>query len=129
MRAQLNAQCAKLPELTGGAQIAKILFDLATQAEGTKQGISSGIFRRIVYVGIRRSTLIYRFIKPHKINQLTPNGTISFNETTNPAELHEFIKSTTRFEHLVSGASETYRIRREEIASEAYSAPLVIKKR
>jgi len=129
VRAQLNAQCAKLPELTGGAQIAKILFDLATQAEGTKHGISSGIFRRIVYVGIRRSTLIYRYIKPHKINQLTPNGTISFNETTNPAELHEFIKSTTRFEHLVSGASETYRIRREEIASEAYSAPLVIKKR
>jgi hypothetical protein len=41
------------------------------------------------------------------------------------SELQGFIKGSVRFEHLITGASDTYKKRREEIATSAYNPPLI----
>jgi hypothetical protein len=51
-----------------------------------------------------------------------------FGEQATSAELHPLIKSSTRFEHLITGASDNYRKRREEIAFAAYGKETVITK-
>jgi hypothetical protein len=51
-----------------------------------------------------------------------------FGEQTTASELHPLIKSSTRFEHLISGASPNYRKRREEIAFAAYGKETVVTK-
>jgi hypothetical protein len=79
-------------------------------------------------LGLRRLALIYRFLHPHikvqEIDQVPP----VFGEQATAAELHPLIKSSTRFEHLISGASTSYRKRREEIAFAAYGKETVITK-
>ena len=76
--------------------------------------------RHVLNLGIRRLALIYRFLNPHIVVEITKAEPPIFGDSTKPEELRELIKSTTRFEHLVSGASNQYRLRREEIANEAY---------
>jgi hypothetical protein len=51
-----------------------------------------------------------------------------FGDQVTAAELHPLIKSSTRFEHLITGASADYRKRREEIAFAAYGKETVITK-
>jgi len=43
-----------------------------------------------------------------------------FGDETYPKTMRQLIKGEIRFEHLITGASENYRLRREEIASTAY---------
>ena len=131
IRAQLSAKCAELPETNGGQEIADILFTLATQENSTgaknltfmrllvQDHINRGM-RHVLNLGIRRLALIYRFLNPHIVVEITKAEPPIFGDSTKPEELRELIKSTTRFEHLVSGASNQYRLRREEIANEAY---------
>ena len=51
-----------------------------------------------------------------------------FGSQTTAAELHPLIKGETRFEHMIDGASEVYRKRREEIADAAYGKQLLVSK-
>ena len=64
-------------------------------------------------------------IKVEEIDQEPP----IFGDQVTSAELHPLIKSSTRFEHLITGASDNYRKRREEIAFAAYGKETVINKR
>ena len=64
--------------------------------------------------GIRRLALVYRYLNPHIVVQVTQQEPPIFSETTKPEELRELIMSATRFEHLISDASLAYRARREE---------------
>lgn len=68
------------------------------------------------------------FIHPHKVVQVTKQEPPIFGDSTKPEELRELIKSATRFEHLISGASTQYRARREAIAKEAYGDLVEVKK-
>jgi hypothetical protein len=43
-----------------------------------------------------------------------------FGDETDPKTMRQLIKGEVRYEHLITGASESYRLRREEIASTAY---------
>jgi hypothetical protein len=52
-----------------------------------------------------------------------------FGDSTKPEELRELITSSNRFEHLISGSSPAYLIRRKEIAQEAYGKPVEIVQR
>ena len=131
VRAQLSVKCAELPDTSGGQEIADILFKLATQQKSAgaknltfmrlmvQDHINRGL-RHVINLGIRRLALVYRFINPHIVVQVTKQEPPIFGESTKLEELRELIKSTTRFEHLISGASNNYRLRREEIAKEAY---------
>jgi hypothetical protein len=43
-----------------------------------------------------------------------------FGDETDPQTMRRLINGDVRYEHLISGASENYRRRRDEIASAAY---------
>jgi UDP-N-acetylglucosamine:LPS N-acetylglucosamine transferase len=123
VRAGLSAKCAELPNTTGGQEIADILFSLANAQAPAKA--KTFTFIRLmaqdhINLGLRRVALVYRFINPHIIVQVTKQEPPVFGDSTDSAELHKLIKSATRFEHLITGASPAYRAKREEIAKTAY---------
>ena len=131
VRAALSAKCAELPNTTGGQEIADMLFALTK--ERTQQQAKSLIFKRLMIqdhfnrglrhvanLGLRRVALVYRFINPHKDVQITKEEPPVFGDSTDSATLQKLIKSGTRFEHLITGASATYLGKREEIAQTAY---------
>jgi hypothetical protein len=76
--------------------------------------------RHVANLGLRRVALVYRFINPHIVVQVTKQEPPVFGDSTDSAELHKLIRSATRFEHLITEASPAYRAKREEIAHEAY---------
>ena len=139
VREKLSAKCAELPDTTGGQEIAAMLYSLATQVSSKK---TSGItfkrlmvqerlnrgMRHVINLGLRRLALVYRFLHPHIVTQIVRVETPVFGAQTKPAELHQLIKGDVRFEHMIVGASETYRKRREEIADAAYGKKLEVSK-
>ncbi len=141
VRASLSAKCAELPAVTGGAEIAQIFLKLIANQSAIKPGtltykrlmlqdhINRGM-RHIAYIGLRRIALIYRKFRPHpdaaKMAKVAP----IFSEATTAAELRDLIKGDVRFEHMIAGASDAYKKRRQEIAHIAYNPPLIaIRKR
>ena len=141
VRASLSAKCKELPEVSGGAEIAQIFLKLVTEQSAVKPGsltfnrlkiqdhINRGM-RHVAYISLKRLALIYRKFRPHPKAALVEKIAPIFSDTTNPSELQGFIKGSVRFEHLITGASDTYKKRREEIATTAYNPPLIrMKKR
>ena len=131
VRAKLAAKCKELPATTGGAEIAKVLFDLATREEPKRPSwftynrlklqdhINRGK-RHIMWVVLRRLGHIYRTLHPYlKVNEVKSEVPIWGSQTT-AKELHPLIKGDARFEHLIVGASDAYIARRHEIAEKAY---------
>ncbi len=139
-RERLAQKCKELPAANGGEEIAKILFELATKAQANKPGtftyarlivqehINRGL-RHVANLGLRRVALVYRFLNPHIIVEVTKQEPPQFGSQTSAVELRELIKSSVRFEHLIEGASEKYKARRKEIAHEAYGELVEIKKK
>lgn len=131
VRAKLAAKCKELPATTGGAEIAKILFDLATREEPKRpswftyqrlrmqEHINRGK-RHLAYMALRRLGLLYRLINPHIVVNVVKQDPPIWGSQTTAKELHPLIKGDERFEHLISGASEQYIARRCEIAEIAY---------
>jgi predicted glycosyltransferase len=141
VRASLSAKCKELPEVSGGAEIAQIFLKLVTEQSAVKPGsltfnrlkiqdhINRGM-RHVAYISLKRLALVYRKFRPHPKAALVEKIAPIFSDTTNPSELQGFIKGSVRFEHLITGASDTYKKHREEIATTAYNPPLIrMKKR
>jgi len=139
IRQRLSSKCAELPDTTGGQEIANILFDLATSKKSSKtktltfirlmaqEHLNRGL-RHVANLLLRRLALVYRYLHPHiKVQEIRLEPPV-FGEQTTASELHPLIKSSTRFEHLISGASPIYRKRREEIAFAAYGKETVVTK-
>lgn len=141
VRASLSAKCAELPQVSGGAEIAQIFLKLIADQAAIKPGsltykrlmlqdhINRGM-RHIAYIGLRRLALIYRKFRPHPDADKMAKVAPIFSQATTAAELRDLIKGDVRFEHMVAGASDAYKKRREEIAHIAYNPPLIaIRKR
>jgi UDP-N-acetylglucosamine:LPS N-acetylglucosamine transferase len=139
VRKRLSDKCAELPNTTGGQEIAAMLHELAVgqkpvpvQALTFKRLIAQDHINRglrhVANLGLRRLALVYRHFFPHKDRQIIDQKPPVFGEQSTASELHALIKSSTRFEHLISGASDNYRKRREEIAFTAYGKETVINK-
>jgi UDP-N-acetylglucosamine:LPS N-acetylglucosamine transferase len=139
VRERLSAKCAELPDTTGGQEIAAMLYKLATEEAPKKasgftfkrlmvqERINRGM-RHVINLGLRRLALVYRFLHPHIVTQIVRVETPVFGSQSTAAELHPLIKGDTRFEHMISGASDKYRKRREEIADTAYGKQLQVSK-
>lgn len=139
-RQQLSKKCKELPAANGGVEIAKILFELATKTQANKPAaftyarlivqdhINRGL-RHVANLGLRRVALVYRFLNPHIVVEIIKDTEPVFGEQTDAAQLRELIKGETRFEHLISGASDSYKKRRIEIAKTAYGEKLLITKK
>jgi UDP-N-acetylglucosamine:LPS N-acetylglucosamine transferase len=131
VRERLSKKCGELPDPTGGAEIAKILYELAVREEPIRpswlrynqlriqEHINRGM-RHVAYMGLRRLALIYRFINPHIVVQVTRQEPPVWGSQNTAKELHPLIKGEQRFEHLITGASDAYIARRKEIAEAAY---------
>ena len=76
--------------------------------------------RHVAYLALRRLALVYRFINPHIVTQEVIQDAPIWGSQTTAHELHPLIKGEHRFEHLITGASDNYRKRREAIAEAAY---------
>ena len=137
VRARLSKKCAELPDPTGGAEIAKILYELAVREEPIRpswlrynqlriqEHINRGM-RHVAYMGLRRLALVYRFINPHIVVQVTRQEPPIWGSQNTAQELHPLIKGEQRFEHLITGASDAYIKRRKEIAEAAYGEKIEI---
>jgi hypothetical protein len=120
VRERLHNQCAHLPDPNGGEEIAKILYELAIKSGYAQHRFINRGKRALLWGVLRRLSLIYRAINPHKVeNSLHEEGPIWGSQNT-AEELHPLIKGKVRFEHLITGASESYIKRRKEIAASAY---------
>jgi len=131
VRKRLSEKCAELPDPTGGVEIAKILFDLAMKESSVRPSwlrynqlkiqdhINRGM-RHVIYMGLRRLALVYRFIYPHTFTKVTRQEPPIWGSQATAKELHPLIRGEKRFEHLITGASESYIQRRREIAEVAY---------
>jgi UDP-N-acetylglucosamine:LPS N-acetylglucosamine transferase len=137
VRARLSKKCAELPDPIGGAEIAKILYELAVREEPIRpswlrynqlriqEHINRGM-RHIAYMGLRRLALLYRFINPHIVVQVTRQEPPIWGSQNTATELHPLIKGEQRFEHLITGASGAYIKRRKEIAEAAYGEKIEV---
>jgi hypothetical protein len=81
--------------------------------------------RHIAYIGLRRIALIYRKFRPHPDADKMAKVAPIFSEAATAAELRDLIKGDVRFEHMIAGASDAYKKRRQEIAHIAYNPPLI----
>ena len=137
VRTRLSKKCGELPDPTGGAEIAKILYELAVQEEPIRpswlrynqlriqEHINRGM-RHVAYMGLRRLALVYRFINPHIVVQVTRQEPPIWGSQNTAKELHPLIKGDQRFEHLITGASDAYIKRRKEIAETAYGEKIEV---
>jgi predicted glycosyltransferase len=137
VRTRLSKKCAELPNPTGGAEIAKILYELAVSEEPTQTSwihfqqlrvqihINRGL-RHVVWIGLRRLALVYRFLHPHLVVQKTKEEPPIWGSQNTAKELQPLIKGEQRFEHLITGASDAYIKRRKEIAEVAYGEKIEV---
>jgi UDP-N-acetylglucosamine:LPS N-acetylglucosamine transferase len=141
VRTSLSAKCAELAEVSGSTEIAQIFLKLIADQSAIKPGsltyrrlmlqdhINRGM-RHIAYIGLRRIALIYRKFRPHPDAAKMATVAPIFSQVTATAELRDLIKGDVRFEHMIAGASDAYKKRRQEIAHTAYNPPLIaIRKR
>ena len=141
VRTSLSAKCAELAEVSGSTEIAQIFLKLIADQSAIKPGsltyrrlmlqdhINRGM-RHIAYIGLRRIALIYRKFRPHPDAAKMATVAPIFSQVTATAELRDLIKGDIRFEHMIAGASDAYKKRRQEIAHTAYNPPLIaIRKR
>ena len=137
VRARLSRKCGELPDPTGGAEIAKILYELAVREDPIRPSwlkyqqlqlqdhLNRGL-RHIAWIGLRRLALVYRFLHPHLVVQKIKEENPIWGSQNTAKELHPLIKGEQRFEHLIAGASDAYIARRKEIAEAAYGEKIEI---
>jgi hypothetical protein len=63
---------------------------------------------------------VYRKFNPHIVVQYVKIDAPYFGDETDPQTMRQLINGEIRYEHMIAGASENYRLRRDEIASAAY---------
>ena len=130
-RARLHRMCKKLPEANGAKEAAQILYEMATVKHGAQPafivrmrlkardfGLTS--FRQFANAIYRQLALVYRKFNPHIVVQIVKIDPPHFGDETDPKTMRQLINGDVRYEHLIAGASENYRRRRDEIASAAY---------
>jgi spore coat polysaccharide biosynthesis predicted glycosyltransferase SpsG len=130
-RARLHRMCKKLPEANGAKEAAQILYEMATVKHGAQPAFIARMrlkardfglvsFRQLANAVYRQLALVYRKFNPHIVVQIVKVDPPHFGDETDPQTMRHLINGEVRYEHLISGASENYRRRRDEIASAAY---------
>jgi hypothetical protein len=130
-RARLHRMCKKLPEANGAKEAAQILYEMATVKHGAQPAFIARLrlrardfslisYRQLANAIYRQLALVYRKFNPHIVVQIVKTDAPHFGDETDPQTMRHLINGEVRYEHLISGASENYRRRRDEIASAAY---------
>ena len=132
VRNELAANCLKLPQASGAAEVAQIFKELLQKPGQNIEQKTSTIFklkmndllghgwRGMAYSVLQGLTVVYRWIKPHKKVDVLHSASLNIIESETSDELRKLIKAGNPFEHLIIDASPAYKNRRIEIASKAY---------
>ena len=132
VRDELTANCLKLPQASGAAEVAQIFKELLQKPRQNIEQKTSTIFklkmndllghgwRGLAYTVLQGLTVVYRWIKPHKKVVVLHSSSLNIIESENSDELRKLIKAGNPFEHLIIDASPAYKNRRIKIASKAY---------
>jgi hypothetical protein len=132
VRDELTANCLKLPQASGAAEVAQIFKELLQKPRQNIEQKTSTIFklkmndllghgwRGLAYTVLQGLTVVYRWIKPHKKVDVLHSSSLNIIESETSDELRKLIKAGNPFEHLIIDASPAYKNRRIEIASKAY---------
>ncbi len=132
LRNELTLNCAKLPQVTGAIDVAEIFKDLLNKPAKNRSEINSTLlklklkntfgrgWRRTAFSLLQLLSYAYRSLKPYKNESSSNVSEINLVEIDQRDELHKLIKNQSPFEHLIVGASTTYKNRRIEIAKKAY---------
>ena len=115
MRASLSHKCAELAAPIGGEEIAHKLIQFISQTSKSNNFARIFLFQSLRYLAIGYRAIV----KQQSAASVTKEATI-FSNSTDAAELHKNIRSGTRFEHLLFGASESYEQKRQQIADTYY---------
>jgi UDP:flavonoid glycosyltransferase YjiC (YdhE family) len=130
-RGRLHRMCKKLPEANGAKEAAQILYEMATVKHGAQPAFIARLrlrardfslisYRQLANAIYRQLALVYRKFNPHIVVQIVKTDAPHFGDETDPQTMRHLINGEVRYEHMISGASENYRRRRDEIASAAY---------
>jgi len=132
VRDELTDNCSKLPLASGASEVAKIFKELLQRPKQSTEQKTTTVFklkmndllghgfRGLAYTVLQGITVVYRWIKPHKKVDVLHSASLNIIESETSDELRNLIKAGNPFEHLIIGASKTYKNRRIEIASKAY---------
>jgi len=132
VRDELTANCFKLPQASGAAEVAQIFKELLQKPRQNIEQKTSTIFklkmndllghgwRGLAYTVLQGLTVVYRWIKPHKKVDVLHSSSLNIIDSETSDELRKLIKAGNPFEHLIIDASPAYKNRRIEIASKAY---------
>jgi spore coat polysaccharide biosynthesis predicted glycosyltransferase SpsG len=133
LREELSSNCSKLPEVIGAKDVAKIYKELLN-SPSMRKGEINGLLLRLkvrnflgrglkgmVYTFLKLVAYGYRSINPYKKQSRNLIRDVKLVENEDRDELHKLLKSQTPFEHIIVGASSTYKDRRIEIAKQAYA--------
>ncbi len=120
VRSALRVKCRELFNTEGGPEIAKRLVAIAQDSSMGRESFIGRFFRIAVTRGLHLATRIYRVIRPQQFaTGISPEPTL-FSDSTEADFLRNAIKGNRRFEQLIVGASESYKVRRREIAARVY---------
>lgn len=117
VRERLHNNCGALGNTAGGSEIAKILIDIARNANHVGEPIVRRIARRIAVGSLRRATYLYRVVRPQKISNQVSSEALFLSDETNVEFLRSAIKGNRHFEQLITGSSERYFAVRREIGN------------
>ena len=132
VRDELAANCLKLPQASGAAEVAQIFKELLQKPRQNIEQKTSTVFklkmndllghgwRGMAYSVLQGLTVVYRWIKPHQKVDVLHSASLNIIESETSDELRKLIKAGNPFEHLIIDASPAYKNRRIEIASKAY---------
>ena len=117
VRTALTNKCRTLPAPIGGEEIAHKLLKFAEEKTGKKNNIA----RKFLFQSLRYLAIGYRLIVKQKPGVGVGNEPTVFSNSTSASELHKYIRSGNRFEHLISNASTKYQAARKVIAETYYN--------
>jgi hypothetical protein len=117
VRSALTNKCRTLPVPIGGEEIAHKLLKLAEEQNGKKNKFA----RKFLFLSLRYLAIGYRLIVKQKAGVGVGNEPTVFSTSTTASELHKYIRSGNRFEHLISNGSTKYQAARKVIADAYYN--------
>lgn len=132
---RLTQMCQRIPKFTGDRDIASAITMLSNTSVSSlilkrmrhqrflaqtelERGIGH-ILRKLVNSLLRVAALAFRTLFPHD-SEVTPESEVVFSDSLDNKFCSASIRGNTRFEHLLSGYSETYLRVRRQLALNAY---------
>ena len=134
-RERLAQSCRDLPAMTGNEEVTRHFLNLIQEDRrplGFKVNylrylLRTQALRRIRALAIallRALAIAYRTLFPRKNVVPEVVHPVTFSEETRTKVLAPMIKSDAPLEHMIAGASHSYKMRRRAIAARSYRAPL-----